>query len=56
MSIDATPDPPPGDVVFSETALTCLFRLGAQNGVYAEIRAVRRRNLGLGRGGCMSRG
>jgi len=36
MSIDATPDPPPGDVVFSETALTCLFRLGAQNGVYAE--------------------
>ena len=45
MSIDATPDPPPGDVVLSETALACLFRLGAQNGVYAEIGAVRRRNL-----------
>jgi ATP-binding cassette subfamily B protein len=28
-----------------ETSLTCLFRLGAQNGVYAEIAAVRRRNL-----------
>src|SRR5216684_8201560 len=45
MSIDATPDPPPGDVVTSETALACLFRLGAQNGTYAEIGAVRRRNL-----------
>src|SRR5258708_5198363 len=45
MSIDAPPAPPPGDVVLSETALACLFRLGAQNGVYAEIGAVRRRNL-----------
>src|SRR5712692_9551508 len=45
MSIDVTLDPPPGDVVFSETALACLFRLGAQNGVYAEVGAVRRRNL-----------
>src|SRR6266581_4770785 len=45
MSIDATLDAPPGDVVFSETALACLFRLGAQHGVYAEIGAVRRRNL-----------
>ena len=36
---------PVGDVVSSETALACLFRLGAQNGVYAEIGAVRRRNL-----------
>ena len=34
-----------GDIVSSETALACLFRLGAQNGVYAEIGAVRRRNL-----------
>ncbi|MBV9378657.1 MAG: hypothetical protein JO320_27015, partial [Alphaproteobacteria bacterium] len=33
------------DVVSSETALACLFRLGAQNGVYAEVGAVRRRNL-----------
>src|ERR1700730_17099374 len=34
-----------GDIISSETALACLFRLGAQNGVYAEIGAVRRRNL-----------
>jgi len=34
-----------GDVVCCETALACLFRLGAQNGVYAEVGAVRRRNL-----------
>src|SRR5207248_1757288 len=34
-----------GDVVSTDTALACLFRLGAQNGVYAEIGAVRRRNL-----------
>src|SRR5205807_4743395 len=27
------------------TALACLFRLGAQHGVYAEIGAVRRRHL-----------
>src|SRR5262249_27270034 len=45
MRIDTTSDSPPGDVVFCETALACLFRLGAQNGVYAEIGAVRRRNL-----------
>jgi ATP-binding cassette, subfamily B, bacterial HlyB/CyaB len=37
--------PPAGDVVCCETALACLFRLGAQNGVYAEVGAVRRRNL-----------
>jgi subfamily B ATP-binding cassette protein HlyB/CyaB len=35
----------PGRSSPSETALACLFRLGAQNGVYAEIGAVRRRNL-----------
>ena len=29
----------------TETALSCLFRLGAQNGTYAEIGAVRRRHL-----------
>src|SRR5437762_2534206 len=45
MSIDVVSDPVPGDVVSCETALACLFRLGAQNGVYAEIGAVRRRNL-----------
>jgi hypothetical protein len=28
-----------------ETALSCLFRLGAQNGVYAEVGTVRRRHL-----------
>jgi subfamily B ATP-binding cassette protein HlyB/CyaB len=28
-----------------ETALSCLFRLGAQHGVYAEVGAVRRRHL-----------
>jgi hypothetical protein len=38
-------DIPAGDVVSSETALACFFRLGAQNGVYAEVGAVRRRNL-----------
>src|SRR6266536_4696254 len=45
LSIDVTSDPPPGDVITTETALACLFRFGAQNGVYAEIGAVRRRNL-----------
>src|SRR5262245_33220771 len=45
MSIDATIDPRPSDVVSCETGLAWLFRLGAQNGVYAEIGAVRRRNL-----------
>src|ERR1700732_2908974 len=45
MSITTTNESAAGDVVSSETALACLFRLGAQNGVYAEIGAVRRRNL-----------
>jgi subfamily B ATP-binding cassette protein HlyB/CyaB len=36
---------PPGSVVSSETGLSCLFRLGVQNGVYAEVGAVRRRAL-----------
>jgi ATP-binding cassette subfamily B protein len=34
-----------GVVASCETALSCLFRLGVQQGVYAEIGAVRRRNL-----------
>jgi ATP-binding cassette, subfamily B, bacterial HlyB/CyaB len=38
-------DPSSADVASCETALACLFRLGAQNGVYAEVGAVRRRNL-----------
>jgi ABC-type bacteriocin/lantibiotic exporter with double-glycine peptidase domain len=45
MSIKTSNDSNAGDVVSSETALACLFRLGAQNGVYAEVGAVRRRNL-----------
>src|SRR5437660_1186725 len=45
MSITTTNESAAGDVVSTETALACLFRLGAQNGVYAEIGAVRRRNL-----------
>ena len=45
MSIATTRESASGDIVSSETALACLFRLGAQNGVYAEIGAVRRRNL-----------
>jgi ATP-binding cassette subfamily B protein len=45
MSTSTTNESAPGEVVSSETALACLFRLGAQNGVYAEIGAVRRRNL-----------
>ncbi|MGH7096537.1 MAG: peptidase domain-containing ABC transporter [Stellaceae bacterium] len=36
---------PPGSLVSSETGLACLFRLGVQNGVYAEVGAVRRRAL-----------
>ncbi|MBP2434250.1 peptidase domain-containing ABC transporter [Bradyrhizobium elkanii] len=36
---------PPGTVVSAETALACLFRLAAQNGVYADVATVRRRNL-----------
>ena len=49
MTIEMTADTPAtdppaagpsgGDVVCCETALACLFRLGAQNGVYAEIGA-----------------
>src|SRR5215471_9303624 len=35
----------PALTVSSETGLACLFRMGVQNGVYAEIGAVRRRNL-----------
>jgi ATP-binding cassette, subfamily B, bacterial HlyB/CyaB len=35
----------PAASVSSETGLACLFRMGVQNGVYAEIGAVRRRNL-----------
>ena len=38
-------DAPAADMVCCKTGLACLFRLGAQNGVYAEIGAVRRRNL-----------
>jgi ATP-binding cassette, subfamily B, bacterial HlyB/CyaB len=34
-----------GMVASCETALSCLFRLGVQQGIYAEIGAVRRRNL-----------
>jgi ATP-binding cassette subfamily B protein len=34
-----------GVVASVETALSCLFRLGAQNGVYAEVGTVRRRHL-----------
>jgi ATP-binding cassette, subfamily B, bacterial HlyB/CyaB len=40
-----TVDSQADDAVSAKTALACLFRLGAQNGVYAEIGAVRRRNL-----------
>ncbi len=40
-----TSEPYAGEDVSAETALACLFRLGAQNGVYAEIAAVRRRNM-----------
>src|SRR5438874_9271186 len=32
-------------VASAETALSCLFRLAAQNGVYAEVGTVRRRHL-----------
>src|ERR1700704_3091327 len=32
-------------VPMAETALSCLFRLGAQNGTYTEVGAVRRRHL-----------
>jgi ATP-binding cassette, subfamily B, bacterial HlyB/CyaB len=35
----------PVSTVSSETGLGCLFRMGVQGGVYAEIGAVRRRNL-----------
>ena len=45
MSTANAPTAPPGVLVSCETALSCLFRLGVQNGVYAEIGAVKRRNL-----------
>src|SRR6266851_3331688 len=45
MSVDIVGERSAEDVVTSETALACLYRLGAQNGVYAEVGAVRRRNL-----------
>jgi hypothetical protein len=39
-------DRPRGNVLVScETGLSCLFRLGVQSGVYAEMGAVKRRNL-----------
>jgi hypothetical protein len=43
--INGTPNTAPAALVSSETGLACLFRMGVQNGVYAEIGAVRRRNL-----------
>ena len=49
MSVKLIEAQPAGDVVSAETALACLFRLGAQNGVYAEIGAVRRRQPDRGR-------
>jgi subfamily B ATP-binding cassette protein HlyB/CyaB len=45
MTIELAETEGPGTVVSCETALSCLFRLGVQNGIYAEISAVRRRNL-----------
>ena len=55
MTIEITADRPAkdppradaraADTVCCKTALACLFRLGAQNGVYTEVEAVRRRNL-----------
>jgi hypothetical protein len=39
MSVETTNNNPTGDVVSTETALACFFRLGAQNGVYAEVGA-----------------
>ena len=38
-------NPGAGAVVSCETGLACLFRLGIQNGVYADVGAVGRRNL-----------
>ena len=35
----------PAAGISCDTALACLFRLGVQNGVYAEVGAVKRRNL-----------
>jgi ATP-binding cassette subfamily B protein len=48
-SVPPDPEPPPpgaeeAAAVSCETGLSCLFRLGIQNGVYADIGAVRRRN------------
>jgi ATP-binding cassette, subfamily B, bacterial HlyB/CyaB len=45
MSIEAASGAARGVLLSCETALACLFRLGVQNGVYAEVGAVRRRNL-----------
>jgi ATP-binding cassette, subfamily B, bacterial HlyB/CyaB len=45
MSLDTILDVPTGDIASAETALACLFRLGARNGSYSEIGVVRRRNL-----------
>jgi subfamily B ATP-binding cassette protein HlyB/CyaB len=45
MTIDIEKEAAPGQVVSCDTALSCLFRLGVQGGVYAEVAAVKRRNL-----------
>ena len=46
MRVDVRDDAPAAAIaISSETALACLFRLGVQNGTYAEIGVVRRRNL-----------
>ena len=42
---DARSEAPPGSVASVDTALACLFRLGVQHGVYAEVDAVKRHNL-----------
>ena len=44
-TVAPTADSLADDAVSAETALACLFWRDAQNGVYAEIGAVRRRNL-----------
>jgi ATP-binding cassette, subfamily B, bacterial HlyB/CyaB len=43
--VAAAPDRAGDAVVACETGFSCLFRLGIQNAVYADIGAVRRRNL-----------
>jgi subfamily B ATP-binding cassette protein HlyB/CyaB len=45
MTIDIETEAAPGRVVSCDTALSCLFRLGVQSGIYAEVGAVKRRNL-----------